>query len=195
MASPGTPAKQALGEELRDVCEQFDNIQEDVSELCTSLNDAQFNWRPRPDRWSISECLSHLNVVDALDVPLIEDAIERGRAAGLTGTGPFRYGFLSRRFVRMSEAPGKIKMKAPKVYRPASGEPKEKVVAEFLSIHQRLLALVAKSNGLDLARIKVPSPFRWVKFSLGQRFALLAAHDRRHLRQAWEVRKHPDFPV
>jgi len=34
-----------------------------------------------------------------------------------------------------------------------------------------------------------------VKFSLSQRFALLAAHDRRHLRQAWEIRRHPNFPA
>jgi hypothetical protein len=95
----------------------------------------------------------------------------------------------------MSEAPGTIKMKAPKVYRPVSNQSKEIVVAEFVSIHGRIRELVVESNGLDLARIKVQSPFPWVKFSLGQRLALLAAHDRRHLRQAWEVRKHTEFPV
>jgi len=195
MSSFGTPAQTALPEELRDLWEQIDNIKEDALELSTPLEDAGFHWRPARGRWSISECLAHLNVVDGLDLPAISDAIARGRAAGWTGTGPFRYGFLSRRFVRMSEAPGKIKMRAPKVYLPQPEQSKEKVVAEFLSIHDRLRALVLESSGLDLKRIQVPSPFPWVKFSLGQRFALLAAHDRRHLRQAWEVRKNAEFPV
>jgi hypothetical protein len=50
---------------------------------------------------------------------------------------------------------------------PPSGEPKEKVVAEFLSIHDQLLSLVHKANGLDLARIIVPDPIPILKFSLG----------------------------
>jgi hypothetical protein len=195
MSGLGASAQPHLSEELRDLCEQIDNIKEDALELSAPLDDAQFNWQPSPGRWSISECLAHLNVVDGLDLPMINDAIKRGRADGWTGAGPFHYGFLSRRFVRMSEAPGTIKMKAPKVYRPVSKQSKEIVVAEFVSIHGRIRELVVESNGLDLARIKVQSPFPWVKFSLGQRLALLAAHDRRHLRQAWEVRKHTEFPV
>ena len=185
----------ALIEELRDCLEQIENVKEDVLELTGPLNDSQFNWRPSPGQWSISECLAHLNVVDRLDVPFIRDAIEAGRTAGLTGKGPFRYGFLSRRFVRFSEPPVKLRTKAPKVYVPPSNQPKEMVVTEFTAIHDQLLELVSKSNGLDLARIKVGSLFPYVKFSLGQRFALLAAHDRRHLRQAWDVRRHLDFPV
>ncbi len=185
---------EALTEELRDVCEQIDNLKEDVLELTAPLNDEQFNWRP-DGRWSISECLAHLNVVDGLDLPLLEEAIAVGRSAGLTGTGPFHYSWLSRRFVRYQDGPVKIKMNAPRVYRPPSGEPKEKVVAGFISIHEQMRDLVVKSNGLDLARIKTRTPFAMIKFSLGQRFAILTAHDRRHLRQAWGVRRHRDFPA
>lgn len=195
MSSPGTSPKRALIEELRDYYEQFENIKEDALELCTPLSNGQFNWRPAPKQWSISECLSHLNVADGLDVPAIRQAIERARASGLTGTGPFHYGFLSRKFVQFSEPPVRLKFKAPKVYRPVSNLPKDQVVAEFIWIHDQLLELVSRSNGLDLARIKVPTAFRYVTFSLGQRFALLGAHDRRHLRQAWHVLRTPNFPV
>jgi len=184
-----------LIEELRDYYEQFENLKEDALELSTPLTDGQFNWRPSSNQWSISECLAHLNVVDAFDVPAIRAAIVDGRAAGLTGTGPFRYGLLSRRFVRFSEPPAKVKFKAPKVYRPPSDQSKDTVIPEFVAIHDQLLELILKSNGLDLKRIKMGTQFPYIKFSLGQRFALLAAHDRRHLRQAWEVRRQPGFPV
>jgi hypothetical protein len=186
---------ESLIEELRDYYEQFENLKEDAVELSAPLNETQFNWRPSPKQWSISECLAHLNVLDGLDVPAIRDAIEAGRAAGLTGKGPFRYGFLSRGFVRFSEPPVRLKFKAPEVYRPPANQPKDKVVAEFVAVHDQLLELITKSNGLDLARVKVRTLIRYVKISLGQRFALLAAHDRRHLRQAWTVRRQPDFPV
>lgn len=187
--------KPDLVEELRDYYEQIENIKEDALELTAPLEDTQFNWRPSPKRWSISECLVHLNVADGLEAPKLTEEIGRARAAGLTAKGPFQYGFLSRAFVRFTEPPANFKTKAPKVYRPVSGQPKDKVVTEFISIHDQLLDLISKANGLDLARIKVPTFLRWVKFSLGQTFAILTAHDRRHLRQAWDVRKHPNFPV
>ena len=187
--------KPDLVEELRDYYEQLENIKEDALELTAPLEDTQFNWRPSLKRWSISECLGHLNLANGLDVPMLAGEIERARSAGLTAKGPFHYGFLSRAVIRFTEPPANFKTKAPKAYKPASGQPKDKVVAEFISIHDRLLDLISRANGLDLARIKVPTLFPRVKFSLGQRFALLAAHDRRHLRQAWDVRKHPNFPV
>jgi hypothetical protein len=195
MSAPRTSVKQALIEELRDYYEQFENIKEDALELSVPLNDDQFNWRPSPTQWSISECLAHLNVADGLDVPAIRDAIQGGHAAGLTGKGPFHYGFLSRKFVRFSEPPVRLRFRAPKIYRPLSDQPKANVLSAFIAIHEQLLELILKSNGLDLARIRVGSPFPYVTFSLGQRFALLAAHDRRHLRQGWNVRRQPSFPV
>jgi hypothetical protein len=193
--SPGASPKQALSEELRDYYEQLENIKEDAQELTAPLDDAQFNWRPSPKQWSISECLAHLNLADGLDLPVISKEMERGRAAGLTGAGPFRYGFFSRWFVGFMGPPPKFRVKAPKAYLPPAGHRKDEVVPEFLSIHDRILELVEKANGLDLARIKVPSPAGRIKFSLGPRFALLASHDRRHLWQAWQVRQHRDFPV
>ena len=56
---------------------------------------------------------------------------------------------------------------APKVYRPPAGLLKHKVVPEFLSIHDRMLELVTKANGLDLARIKVASPAGPIQVRLG----------------------------
>ena len=196
MSSTGTSPKSHLIEELRDYCEQIESITEDAQELTATLTDAQFNWRPVPGKWSISECLVHLNVVDSADLPGLRDAVAKAREAGLTGAGPFRYGFFSRKFVALTEPPVKLRVPAPKQYRPQPDLSKEKVVPEFLSIHDSILELIRDSNGLDLARVKVTVPFsKRIKFSLGQRFALLTAHDRRHLWQAWQVRKHPEFPV
>ena len=61
---------------------------------------------------------------------------------------------------------------------------------EFTRLQERLIALVQDSNGLDLARPKVPSPAQKVlKLDLGQWFALTAGHKERHLWQANRVRE------
>jgi hypothetical protein len=196
MPQAGTSQHPQLIEELRDYCDQLANIVEDADELVSPLTEAQFQWRPTRNKWSISECLAHLNVVNRTDQPMIVEAIERAKTDGILGNGPFRYGYLSRKFVRLTEPPVKIRMPAPKTYLPPIGEPKDKVLAEFLSIHARLIEIVRSANGIDLARVKVPTPISpRVRFSLGQCFALVTAHDRRHLWQAWRVRREPAFPT
>jgi hypothetical protein len=196
MSSTGTSPKSQLIEELRDYCEQIENIKEDAQEITAPLNDQQFNWRPAAGKWSISECLAHLNTVNGADLPGLRAEIVRARQNGLTAKGPFRYGFLSRKFAAYMEPPPKIRVPAPKQYRPQPNLSKDQVVPEFLSIHDTLLDLIRDSNGLDLARVKVSTPIsNVIKFSLGQCFALITAHDRRHLWQAWQVRKNSNFPV
>ncbi|HTS50222.1 MAG TPA: hypothetical protein VMH05_19885 [Bryobacteraceae bacterium] len=38
--------------------------------------------------------------------------------------------------------------------------------------------LAVQANGLDLARLKMRTPFPLIKFSLGQRFSILTGYDR-----------------
>src|SRR5262249_17321001 len=108
---------------------------------------------------------------------------------------PFRYGFFSRWFVGFMDAPPRFKTRAPKVYLPPAALGKDAVLREFLAIHDQLLELVSKANGLDLGRVKFGGPAGPFKLPLGQRVRLVAAHDRSHLWQAWEVRKNRNFPA
>src|SRR5258708_12513859 len=119
--------KPDLVEELRDYSEQLENIKEDALELTAPLEDTQFNWRPSPKRWSISECLCHLNLANGLDVPMLTEEIERGRAAGLTAKGPFRYGFFTRAVIRFTKPPPSFNTKAPKTYSPPPTPPQYKL--------------------------------------------------------------------
>ncbi len=171
-----------------------------ADEVSRGLNQAQFNWRPEPGRWSIGQCFSHMNIANGLDLGGMERAIADGRARGLTASGPFRYGLLSRKFAESQDLPVKGKIKAPKVFAPPPDVDMEKVVAEYRRNSMELRRLMAAADGLDLVRIKVqlsalPQPLRSiVRMPVGARFLLLTNHDRRHLWQAGEVRKQPGFP-
>jgi hypothetical protein len=181
--------------DLEQLKQEFDAIRADTGRLMTGMRDDQFNWRPAPGRWSIGECLSHLNVVDGLDVDLLARAVAGARAKGWTGSGPFRYGRVSAWLIRKLEPPVQSKTNAPKVYQPPPDQPRERVVAEFHRIHERLLEVLAAADGLDLVRVKIPTPVaRWIRFSFTPRMRLIAVHDRRHLWQAWQVPTNPGFP-
>jgi hypothetical protein len=53
-----------------------------------------------------------------------------------------------------------------------------------------------QANGLDLSRARVRSPAsKWLRMPLGSGFAVMTAHERRHLWQARRVTSSPGFPA
>jgi hypothetical protein len=190
----------ALSEDIAMLIIEMEANVSHLESLTHGLSDAQFNWRPEPGRWSMAECVTHLNIVNGGDLSPLESAIAAGRARNRTGEGPFTYGFLSKKFVATMEPTSGRKFKAPKLYAPPPQAGKDETVKEYGRIATELRRLTKSADGLHLARIKttmlaLPAALRpFVKMPLGARLHLITAHDRRHLSQAEQVRDHPDFP-
>jgi hypothetical protein len=190
----------ALSEDIAMLIVEVEANVSHLESLTHGLSDAQFNWKPAPGRWSIAECITHLNIANGGDLGPIEAAITEGRAKNRIGKGPFTYGFLSRKFVASMEPTSQRKVKSPKRYVPPPHADKEETVKEYRRIAAELRRLTKSADGLHLARIKTAMPALpptlqpFVKMPLGARLHLITVHDRRHLWQAEQVRDSPDFP-
>lgn len=181
--------------ELEEYRSQFQSIAGQATALTSGLTEAQFNWRPGPQAWSIEECLGHLTIVGQTGIKLLENAIQNAKAKGINGKGPFRYGFLDGTVLRLTEPPVQRKFSAPRRFQAVHGQPLTAILPTFLHLQRQFIRLVEQSEGLDLARVKVATPItRLLKLSLGIMLAQQAAHERRHLEQARRVREHPQFP-
>jgi hypothetical protein len=175
--------------ELETFQQQIERVKEEARELTRGLNESQFNWRPAPDEWSIEECLAHLTMVGHWELRAIEEAIERGRSRGMTGSGPLHYGTIERFIIDMSGPSGKRKFPAPKPFVPLHGQPVTAILPTFLHVQDMFQLQMQRAAGLDLSRIKVATPIsRFLKMSLGATFAQATAHERRHIEQARRVR-------
>lgn len=195
MEGSATSITQALEPELAHAISQVDEISGVARRLVDGLHDAQLSWRPAADRWSIADCLSHLETTTSSYLPSIDRALERGRAAAATGRGPFRHGFLGNWLVRTFEPPARVRLRSPRVFRPPPTADPRTVLATFLQSQDALTRRIRGADGLHLARVKVVSPVTpLLKLSVGQCFRLLAAHQRRHLWQAQRVRDAVGFP-
>jgi hypothetical protein len=181
--------------DLQHYREQIAAIQQDARTLAGRLSDAQFNWRLKPARWSIGQCLAHLNLTNLLSFPEIESKIEEARVSDLVASGPFKLGLLERIIIRLAEPPVRVGVSAPKQFKPPASQSKVTTLAEFLAIHDRLVAITRKAEGLDFKRIRIATPIGGLKLSLDGRIGLLLAHDRRHLWQAWRIRNRKEFGV
>ena len=150
----------------------------------------QFNWKPAPERWSIAQCLAHLNISARLYADRMEAAICEGREAGLLGAGPFHYGLLARMLARAVDPANHKKSRSPAKFVAPTGQTYDPcdVLQQFDLAGARWERCLQEANGLDLARVKVRSPAAaWMRLPLGALFAIQAAHERRHLLQAEAV--------
>lgn len=186
----------ALTPELAELDRQLAAAKTDAADLVKGLEYEQFNWRPNPQSWSIAECLLHLNMIGDRYAHVLETTLAEARARGTVGQGPFGYGMFGKWLLSNTEPPPKRKSKAPRSFRPTDDQPIRAVLPTFLHLQEQLALLIEQANGLHLERVKVPVPgMSPLKFNLHVTMACIAAHQRRHLWQARQVRNNPSFPT
>lgn len=185
-----------MSPDLQEFLRQIEAITADGHAVCAGLTESQFNWRPGAGRWSIAECLVHLNISVTRTLPAFDRAIEQGRAKGLVGQGPFRYGWFANMVARSMEPPPRWRMKTARMLEvpPEGTHALTRVLPEFVALRDQLAERLRRADGLDLRRAKIVSPVnRLLRLPLGAYFAFMIAHDRRHLWQARQVRNAPGF--
>jgi DinB family protein len=183
--------------QLTDWQDELFRVEQEVRLELEQLSEAQFNWRPGPNRWSIGECLNHLAITTGLMLERVRPALEQGRTEQRTGEPPFKLGLLGGWFARMMEQPGKRPMAAPGNFVPPSDVPKPEVLAAFYAAQEKLRNTLSAAQGLSLDRIKVGSAAKgasWLRLNVAAWFAATLAHERRHVAQAGRVRGAPGFP-
>jgi len=168
----------------------------EVKQLAEPLDDAQFNWRPKPEAWSVAQCLDHLVRVNRAYLDALESAADEGRRRGEMGDAPLAPGRLGAWFIRQLEPPPKRKLPTVKRGVPAERCIKAATLVAFGGEQQRLIGLVRATSDLDCNAIRFSNPlaFGLRAFSLATGLLVLAAHERRHLWQARQIVGHDGFP-
>lgn len=148
----------------------------------------QLMCRPEPGKWSIAECLAHLNITAATVQKLMARGIEQAKQEKRFGSGPFFIGPKGRLMVWIAEPPPKFRIRAPKNVRPpATIDDPLQVLPAFMKAQDEWERLMREQQGLDLARIKVGhGAFR---IRLAAALPWMMAHQRRHLLQAENVKR------
>lgn len=150
----------------------------------------QLTMQPEAGKWSVAECILHLNASAAVVQPLMEQAIAQGKRDNKVGTGPFDIGLKGRLLVWIAEPPPKFRMSAPRSVRPpARIDDPLKLLPDFMKAQDEWERLIRESAGLDLGKIKVGPWFSPLRQRLAAALPWMMAHQRRHLLQAENVRR------
>jgi len=156
--------------------------------LIDSVSADQLMRRPDPGKWSIAECLAHLNITAEIVQKFMARGIEQAKREKKFGEGPFSIGPKGRLMVWIAEPPPKFRIRAPKNVRPPAviGDPSQ-ILPVFMKAQDEWERLMREQEGLDLAKIKVGQGAFRVR--LAAALPWMMAHQRRHLLQAEKVKR------
>ena len=178
-----------LAPQLAVVKEQYLHARERLRRLCKGLTDETWAARPAAGGWSIAECVVHLNLTTDAYLPKLDDAIAEGTRRGLRGSGPFGRGLMGALLLWWLEPPYKRGTRTAPAFVPSDVPGMAATLEVFDANQQELQMRIDRASDLALDRLKVVSAFDGrISYNLYATFAILAAHQRRHLWQAEQVR-------
>lgn len=178
--------------DVRELLDQLDAAQRDADALVAGLSEEQGTRRVKPGSWSIAECLDHLATANRVYLHAMQEPATHARTRGKYRQHPATPGWAGRLFVYSLEPPPKwwSKLKSPRRIRPRSAPPLTETFTSFVASQADVCAFLRAHADLDLGGIRFPNPFvPGIRFSLATGLHVIVAHERRHLWQAWSVRR------
>jgi hypothetical protein len=162
--------------------------------LAGAMTPAQLNWKPRPDIWSVGQCLEHLCVASEVYLPAISAALDNSPTGIAQEITP---GWFGRWFIRNYIEPSAEtkRAKAPRKIAPGA-QIDAAILDRFLENNEKLREVIDRARACDVNRIRFRNPFvPLLRFTVGTGFEILSKHEQRHLLQAERVRGTSGFPA
>ena len=178
--------------DIKDLEDQLDAAERDARALVADLAEERGRWRSETGSWSVAECLDHLANANRVYLQAMKEPAIRARQQGRLRRGPAAPGFVGRWFVKTLEPPVKaaFRMKAPRTIEPRMMPPLADAFASFRTSQDEVREFLRAYADLDLAAVRFPNPFiRGIRFSVATGLHVILAHERRHLWQAWHIRR------
>jgi hypothetical protein len=187
LVSPVVRAQSLTKEDRADGLKYLEKTRAGVMKATKGLSQAQWNFKPATNRWSVAEVTEHIAAAEDLLRGMIQEKVMASPAR----TQPEDLKALDKLII--SQVPDRtIKRQAPEPLVPTNrfNSPKESIkhfeesrakTVKFLKDTQDL-----REHAMDAPLGKKLDAYQWVLF--------LAAHSERHTKQIEEVKADPNFP-
>ncbi len=178
MKTPSEDLIQDLIERTRQTLNATENLKQEPIDL--------LNWKPAPERWSVLECIEHLNLYGDFYLPEIARRI---RESQKPAEPYFSAGLLGDYFAKSMLPKEKLnKMKTFDDKNPNGSDLSLYTIDRFIAQQKELLVLLNKSRSVSLNKTKTSiSISKLITLRLGDTIRVVIYHNQRHLVQANKV--------
>lgn len=157
------------------------------------LSDESLSTKLHPKKWSIIECLEHLNMANGYYLEELQKTFQQTLP---THKEKFSSGIIGNMMVnnmkpiqRNNEIKIPMKMPTFATFMPKNIENKQ-VLSIFFKHQEELISYIEKSKEVDIEAIRIRSAIgNILRFRLGDCYRFLVAHNQRHIQQAKNVEK------
>ncbi|CAA6829997.1 MAG: Unknown protein [uncultured Aureispira sp.] len=156
-----------------------------VEENFAPLSSSVLNQQPNPEKWSIAECLEHLNYYASYYNKAIKTAIENAQQKQWKEVPTFTSTWLGKKSIAAVHPSNTKATQTPKALNPSLSTVPPEVVSRFIAGQNEFLTLIQAAKSIDLNKTKVRiEVFKLLKLRLGDLFLFMLAHNQRHCNQA-----------
>ncbi len=151
--------------QLASIIDQFDAAQDRVHRLAEDLTEEQWAERNDPARWSVAECVAHLNLTGQAYLPLIGVAVDEAREPQKPPLRRYRrdlLGWMLSAAIGPVPRIGRFRLGAIRTtpaFMPERVLPRTQLVAEFDRLQREQMGLVREADGYAIDRVWMTSPF------------------------------------
>jgi hypothetical protein len=179
---------QSLAQADRDRAAKYlETTRKSVVEATEGLTEAQWNFKPAPDRWSVAEVVEHIAASEDMLLGLTTSQVMKAPPR------PEGEDVKAIDEMVLAKIPDRTKKaQAPEALRPTNryGSP-EAAVKHFVESRSKTLDFLQKTADLRAHAFDSPlgpklDAYQWILF--------IAAHSERHTKQLNEVKADPNFP-
>ena len=187
LVSPALRAQDLAPEDRDKAVKYLEKTRADVLKATKGLSEAQWNFKPGPDRWSVAEVTEHIAAAEDFLMDMIRDKVMKAPARAEADDVKALDELVLQRIPDRTD-----NAQAPEPLRPNTrfGSPKGSL-KHFKESRAKTIAFLKTTQ--DLRQHAVESPlgkkldgYQWVLF--------IAAHSERHTKQINEVKADPSFP-
>ena len=164
--------------------------------VAADLTEAQLNWKPSAEQWSIAQCLEHLAVATKGFDKYFTEVLQRaGSKTSITSPPAYKPTMMGGWLARHVAPESPKKLRAPRMFRPGDASSIQGSLQMFLDEQQKFVDFVRQCRGIDYNKTRIRSPVTpLVRYSLADAFVITVLHAQRHLAQARRVRESQGFP-
>lgn len=187
LALPGLFAADSLSEpDRQEGLAQLARTRDALVAATNRLSEAQWKFKPAPDRWSIAEILEHIGVTEDFLFEMTSNKVMQAPAGS-----PDRDLKRLDALVLKAIADRSTRVQAPEPVRPQGGKEPKELLDHFLASRARTELFLKSTPGLRDHVMVSPlgqplDAYQWLLY--------ISAHADRHTKQILEVKTDPGFP-
>ena len=169
---------------IRDIA-RLDKI---VKEELMPASSQALSTAPAEGKWSVLQCIEHLNRTSDHYLPELEKALKIAKEAGDAQASEFKTGWIGRKGVKGLKPRGEHIPRPMRTFKGMDPGLDQKISDDglntFLKRHDVLRQLLDVALKHDPGKRKITSLVKLIKFRVGDAVDFLIAHEERHILQA-----------